>query len=150
MSMTMTESALAQRKSGVGIGAMIGSPNGISAKGWIGSDMAIDGAVSFSLGELTSSFYLHSDVLFHRNLSNEGLDVDNGRLDFYYGAGIRLQWFDAIDDIYTGIRGPAGLSYLFEPFPGELFFELVPTVDIHPAFQFSFAGAIGARYYLSE
>ncbi len=134
----------------VGIGAMTGTPNGLSIKSWIGDDIAIDGALSFTLGNNSSSLYLHSDVLIHNDLSDDGFDVEEGTLSFYYGAGLRLQWLDVVDDVYTGLRGPAGISYMFERAPGELFFELVPTLDLSPSFRFSFGGAIGARYYLKN
>lgn len=134
----------------IGVGAMTGTPNGLSIKGWIGEDIAIDGALSFTLGENVSSLYLHSDVLLHNDLSDDGFNVEEGTLNLYYGAGIRLQWLDVADDLYTGIRGPAGISYMFEQAPGELFFELVPTIDLNPSFRFSFGGGIGARYYLGN
>ena len=138
------------QQNSLGVGAIIGTPNGLSVKGWIGENAAVDGALSFTLGENTSSVYLHSDVLIHKSLDDEGVDVESGSLQFYYGAGIRLQWFEVIDEVYTGIRGPAGITYQIEESPAELFFELVPTIDINPAFRFSFGGGIGARYYLKD
>ena len=138
------------QQNSIGVGAMTGTPNGLSIKGWIGDDIAIDGALSFTLGDNSSSLYLHSDVLIHDDLSDNGFDVEEGTLNFYYGAGLRLQWLDVVDELYTGIRGPAGISYMFEQAPGELFFELVPTIDLNPTFRFSFGGAVGARYYLGD
>lgn len=135
-----------QQQRTFGIGAILNSPTGISMKGYINERIAVDGAIAFQVSEFNSSFYLHSNVLFHERPA-EGLEA--GDLQFYYGAGLRLLWNDIQNDIQAGIRGPVGTSYYLEDQPMEVFFELAPTIDFHPSFRFGFAGGLGMRYYLN-
>lgn len=135
------------QQSGVGLGAILNSPTGISAKVWINDNFAVDGALSLSLSEDFQSVYLHSNLLYHNNALNEKLDLNNSSLRSYYGAGIRLIFQDF--DNLVGIRLPVGLTYSLNNAPLGTFFELVPTFDVEPQFRFSFAGAIGIRYYLN-
>ncbi|MDZ7715477.1 MAG: hypothetical protein U5J95_04620 [Balneolaceae bacterium] len=143
----ISQPALAQQQ-GIGIGAMLNSPTGISLKGWVNNNLAIDGAISFSLAEGTSSFYFHSDVLYHGDAVNEDLNLEQGSLQVFYGAGFRFQWFDTQNDPIIGLRTPIGLNYGIHELPAETFFELAPSIDFSPSFRFSFGGAIGFRYYL--
>lgn len=135
------------QKKGIGLGAILNSPTGISFKGWVDDHLAVDGAVSFTIGD-NSDFYVHADVLADRDLKNEDVNVDPGLFHLYYGGGVRLYWQEITDDVQVGIRIPGGISYTPTDIPAELFFELVPTLDVAPDVQFGFAGAVGARYYI--
>lgn len=141
---TQTSSA---QQSGIGVGAILNGPTGVSAKVWVNDNFAVDGALSMQLSDNFQSVYIHSNLLYHNNALNERLDLNNSSLRSYYGAGIRLilQDFNNV----VGIRVPVGLTYSLNNAPLGTFFELVPTFDVEPAFQFSFAGAIGLRYYLN-
>lgn len=135
------------QQSGIGVGAILNGPTGISVKGWVSEDLAIDGALGMQLGENFQAVYLHSNFLYHNNALNNRLELNNASLRTYYGGGLRLiiQDFDNV----IGIRVPMGLTYSVTNAPLGTFFELVPTFDIEPSFQFTFAGAIGVRYYLN-
>lgn len=127
--------------SGIGVGAMINSPNGLSVKAWINEGFAVDGALSFDLGNNMSQFYIHGDALKHESI--------NTQLKYYYGAGARFNWTDVGNDLIVGIRGPGGIAYVLEDSNIESFFELAPTIDFSPDFRFTFAGAFGMRIYLN-
>lgn len=144
----MGRTALAQDQ-GFGIGAMINSPTGISMKGWVSEDLAVDGAVSFGVGQNFSQFYLHSDVIYHSSSMNDELELEYGTLRYYYGAGMRVLWSDLTNDVTTGLRAPLGTTYTFGDSSVESFFELAPTIDFTPGFRFHFAGAFGMRVYLN-
>lgn len=144
----LSELSTAQNR-GLGIGAMLDSPTGITMKSWISEEIAIDGAVSFTISQGASSFYLHSDLLYHGHPINERLNVESGELRAYFGGGIRVLWNDGTLETVTAIRIPGGINYQIEDTPAETFFELVPTIDFSPFGRFSFAGAIGFRYYLN-
>lgn len=135
------------QQSGVGVGAILNGPTGLSVKVWAGDNLAFDGALSFDLSENFQSLYLHSDLLYHNNALNRELDLDNASLRTYYGAGIRLIFSDF--DGTIGLRFPAGLTYSVSNAPLGTFIELVPTLDLEPVARFSFNGAIGIRYYLN-
>lgn len=135
------------QQSGVGVGGILNGPTGISAKVWVSDNFAVDGALSMALSENFQSVYVHSNLLYHNNALNRKLDLNNSSLRSYYGGGVRIIFQDFNDVV--GIRLPVGLTYSLNNAPLGTFFELVPTFDIEPAFQFSFAGAIGLRYYLN-
>lgn len=134
--------AVTAQESRIGVGAMINDPTGLSAKVWLNENLAIDGALSFSLAENSSRIYFHTSVLEHR-----AMDTENFQL--YYGLGMRLIWTDVTDDFITGLRIPGGVAYSIEDSKIEPFFELVPTLDFSPSFRFGFAGALGLRLYLN-
>ncbi len=142
-SLLFTGRSVLAQDSQIGIGAIINSPTGVSAKVWVTQNLAVDGALSFSIAENVSRFYFHSDVLQH------GDRFGGGMLQSYYGLGIRLLWSDLTDDLDAGIRGPIGITYDFENTNLESFFEIVPTLDFTPDAEFFWGGAVGMRFYLN-
>src|SRR6267142_3955765 len=96
----------------LGIGTELGQPMGVTAKYWLNSTLAVDGALGY---HFNSNFDMHSDILWH---SFSSFDVSNGRLPFYLGAGGRVLLGN---DSQFGIRLPVGLSYLSSNQPLELF-----------------------------
>ncbi|MDX1585240.1 MAG: hypothetical protein R3222_00795 [Balneolaceae bacterium] len=143
----VSNGVLYAQQSGVGLGAILNGPTGLSVKVWLTEDLAVDGALGMQLSENFQSVYVHSDIIYHNNALNEQLNLNNASLRTYYGAGLRAVFQDFNDIV--GIRLPVGLTYSLTNAPLGTFFELVPTFDVEPAFQFSFAGAIGLRYYIN-
>jgi hypothetical protein len=127
----------------IGIGAIINSPTGVSAKAWFNENLAVDGALSFTLAENVSQVYFHSDILQHGDAVNHKL------LQNYYGLGVRLLWSDISNNLTAGLRGPIGMAYSFENTSIESFFEIAPTLDFIPDARFFFGGAVGMRIYLN-
>jgi hypothetical protein len=137
----LTSSSNAQQ-SGFGLGLMIGEPTGFSGKYWISPRSAIDGAFAWSLDK-NGKIQIHSDYLWHNyNI----ISVIKGKLPIYYGIGGRLLF--ASNNI-AGLRGVAGLDYLFAGTPLDIFLELAPILDLAPKVDFDFNGAIGIRYYFN-
>jgi len=136
---------------GIGIGAIINAPTGLSIKGWINETQAIDGALTFHVGDNFSEVYMHSDYLFHVTNS---LDVQSGALRFYYGGGVRFIWshfsnrFTNQDDFQIGARGPIGLDYGLDSANIDIFMELAPTLNVQEDLYFGFEGGLGFRYFL--
>lgn len=130
-----------------GLGFIIGEPTGLSLKYWLDKEHAIDGAAAWSSSE-NDSFQLHADYLIH---NYELLNADN--LPVYYGLGARLKFKDHDgrgrnrNDAIFGIRIPLGVTYLFDDAPLDLFFELVPVLDIAPDVDLDINAAIGLRFY---
>lgn len=126
----------------LGIGAMIGSPTGLSGKYKLGDGKALDGAFGLTLGK-NSKANLHSDYLFHS--PNALYFNDQHPLDLYYGMGGRMK-FD--DDIILGVRLPVGLLYEVEnQGEADVFGEIAPVVDFIGKVGLDLHLAIGARYY---
>jgi len=125
---------------GFGIGIILGEPTGISAKLWLTEKTALDGAVAWSMWD-EGAIHIHADFLVHSfNLIN----VSQGQLPLYFGIGPRVK---LANDPIVGVRIPVGLAYLFGSAPLDVFFELVPILDLVPGTEFHFNGAIGVRYF---
>jgi hypothetical protein len=125
-----------------GAGVILGEPIGASLKYWLSEQVALDGAVAWSLWN-ENNFEFHTDVLFHKF---DWIPVSRGRLPFYFGGGIRLKLQDNDDDRF-GVRGPVGLSYLFEDLPLDIFVEVGPVIDFTPKTRGGVTGGVGARYW---
>jgi hypothetical protein len=128
------------QEKGWGLGIILGEPTGVSFKKWLNKKHAIDAAAAWSFGS-EDAFHLHGDYLFHnRNLIN----IDGNRIPFYYGVGGRLKFQD---QSRFGIRFPVGITFFIREAPIDIFFELVPILDLAPSTDFDLNAAIGARYY---
>jgi hypothetical protein len=134
------------RKSGFGLGVIIGEPTGPTFKVWTGANTAIDGAVAWSL-DGNDDLHLHADYLIH----DFGIaKVEKGSFPLYYGIGGRIRFHDGNQDDQVGVRVPVGMAYLFANSPLELFFEVVPIVDLAPDTELDFNGGVGVRYYFGK
>lgn len=143
------------QRTGFGAGLILGEPTGISVKGWIGSDRAVDGALAWSAGH-GSSFRIHADYLFHKY---GAIKVSKGQLPLYYGPGLRLRFWNDGYHWYRGdwhaengavdlaVRFPVGLCYQFDGAPVDVFAEIVPALGLIPATYFDLDFAIGGRYW---
>lgn len=121
-----------------GLGAVIGSPMGLSTKWWLSPITAFQ----MSLGEGDSELELTGDFLWHTD--NVFPKPNKGRLPLYLGLGGRAQFED---DPEVGIRFVAGLEYLFADAPIGFFAEIVPVLDLAPDTDSDMSGGIGLRYY---
>lgn len=141
----VSSSALfAQGKTGdFGAGVILGEPTGISAKWWKANDRAFDLAIAWSTGR-NDRFHLHGDYLVHRF---DLISVDSGKLPLYYGLGARMGFGDQVD---LGVRIPVGIAYQFPNDPFELFFEIVPVLNLYPGTDFDANGGFGVRYYFGK
>jgi len=140
-------SANARTQDDFGIGIILGEPTGLSLKYWIDEEIAVDGALAWSYSE-NDSLQLHGDYLVH---NYDVLEVDE--MPVYYGVGARLKFKDDDgrgrneNDMMFGIRFPLGITYLFEDAPLDLFFELVPVLDLSPDVDLDINAALGLRLY---
>jgi hypothetical protein len=128
--------------SGFGLGIMLGEPSGISGKLWSGEKNAFDFGLAWSTGK-NSGAAMHADYIWHKM---DMINVDEGALPFYYGIGVRYRSRDNSDD-NIGVRVPLGLDYLFAQSAFDVFFEIVPILDLSPDTDFDINVAIGGRYF---
>src|SRR5258706_1942017 len=120
----------------LGIGTELGQPMGVTAKYWLNSTLAVDGAMGY---HFNGNFDMHSDILWH---SFSSFDVSNGRLPFYLGAGGRVLLGN---DSQFGLRLPLGVSYLSSNQPLEIFAEIAPVIKLVKGIGADVDGAIGIR-----
>ncbi|MBX7151498.1 hypothetical protein K1X84_07645 [bacterium] len=132
---------------GFGLGVIIGEPTGLNGKYWLTQNTALDFSAAWSFvdggrkGDDKDAVQLHSDYLIHHfNL----IPVDKGRLPLYYGIGARIVLSDKTG---FGARIPVGLDYHFQNAPVDIFFEIVPVLDLIPSTDFDLNGAIGVRFW---
>lgn len=119
-----------------GLGVILGEPTGLSAKMWLGTNTAVDGAAAWSFGD-NGGIHLHADYLFHKN---DLLSFAS----FYYGLGAKVV---IINDLHLGVRIPLGLVHQLENAPIDIFLEIVPGLNLIPSTGFGVNGGLGARYY---
>jgi hypothetical protein len=136
--------SVAQDKS-IGVGVILGEPIGVCGKWWITDAIAIDAAVAWSF-VADESVQIHADALYH---IFDVIKVKKGKLPLYAGVGARVN-FEVNEDKNEnrfGIRFPVGIDYIFAERPFDIFFELVPILEVSPSTQFAFNADVGIRYY---
>jgi len=127
-------------KKDFGLGIILGSPTGLSAKLWLSKTTAFDGAAAWSFGR-EGRFQIHGDYLWHNfNL----IKVEEGSFPLYYGLGFRVNFGDEVE---AGVRFPIGLEYIFPRTPFDIFIEVVPILRVIDKTDFEIDGAIGARFF---
>ena len=126
-----------------GMGVILGEPTGVSAKLWLTDRTAIDAAAAWSFSH-EAALHLHADYLLH---NFDLITVEQGRLPVHFGIGGRVKFED---DSRFGIRIPVGLTYIFDGAPIDIFFEVVPILDLVPDTDFDLNAAIGARFFFGQ
>lgn len=142
-----------------GLGFMLGGPTGFTGKYWIGPDTAIDFGIGGYAGfRFHRALQIHADWLIHpvNLVAHEAFD-----LPLYFGIGGRLLFHEFDDpnnnridddDVHLGVRGPVGISMIFNEVPIEVFFELALVIDLVVEGDDDFIfpdlnGIVGFRYY---
>lgn len=138
----LAPAAAADNSYGFGLGIMVGEPTGLSGKLWLSGTTALDMGAAWSI-DSNSGFQGQVDYVWHKF---DLIKVDKGKLPLYYGIGGRFKAWENSDDA-VGVRIPVGLNYLFESSRFDIFFELVPTLDLTPSTDFDFNGALGGRFF---
>ncbi len=127
-------------RNGWGIGVIIGEPTGISLKIWNSRTTAIDAAAAWSFKD-EGKLHLHMDYLLH---NFKLFKARHGKLPLYYGIGGRVKFEK---EIRVGVRFPLGICYILRDTPIDIFFEIVPLLDLTPETDFNFNASIGLRYF---
>ncbi len=140
---SITTGTVYSQDRGFGLGIVIGEPTGLSAKLWTGRTNAFDFAAAWSFrGD--GNLLVQADYVWH---SYDLIPVESGRLPFYFGIGGRAIFSD---DPLVGARIPFGLDYQFANAPIDIFFELVPILDLVPSTNFNLGGGLGVRFWFNN
>ncbi|MBI4423141.1 MAG: hypothetical protein HY554_05410 [Elusimicrobia bacterium] len=118
----LARQAWSQERGRLGLGVIAGDPTGATGKLWLGETRALDFGVGFS-GDAAfyGDFVAHDWTLLPQ--------PPKGRLAATLSAGPRLETHR---DLAVGIRTLAGLDWLLESRPIELFFEVGPVFVLKP------------------
>lgn len=125
-----------------GAGLMVGEPTGASLKYWLSDVSALDAVIGVSLDD-GNDFAAHADYLYH---FNDVIDLTKNRMALYVGGGPRFKVQDHGDDIF-GIRTVAGLDYIFDDIPVDVFLEAGPVFDLSPDAEVRYTVGVGARFW---
>ncbi|UCG51173.1 MAG: hypothetical protein JSW58_13380 [Candidatus Latescibacterota bacterium] len=126
-----------------GLGIILGEPTGVTGKLWLTDRTAVDAAAAWSFAE-EAALHLHADYLFH---NTDLIEVEKGTLPIYFGVGARVKFEE---DGKLGVRVPVGIAYWFEDAPLDVFFEIVPILDLIDETEFTANAAIGIRYFFGS
>jgi hypothetical protein len=136
-------SAPAFAGTGTGVGVMVGSPNGITARQWIDDAQSVDAAAGWSL--IDSHFQVNANYLWSQP---EALQLGDRLFDAFFGLGLSLRTKSgAGDEVVFGPRLPAGLSYEFANPDVELFTQVALNVGLVPSSDLYLDANIGLRFY---
>ena len=138
--LSLPSRGLTYEKNDFGLGIILGSPTGLSAKLWLSKSTAFDAAAAWSFSR-KGRLQIHGDYLWHNfNL----IKVEEGSFPLYYGLGFRVNFGDEVE---AGVRFPLGLEYLFSRAPFDIFIEVVPILQVIKKTDFEIDGAIGVRFF---
>jgi hypothetical protein len=133
----------------IGLGIIIGSPTGLTAKFLLAHKSAISLNAGWNfMGDVGVHITGDYQFLFPNVIkSEEGVAIKD--LTPYLGIGGRFRVKHKKDgdtnDFHLGVRIGGGLEYFLRPI--GIFLELYPVVDLIPATDFDLEGGIGARFY---
>lgn len=138
----------------LGVGIIIGSPTGFTAKFIMTQRYAIAANIGWSLGDnpklhFTCDYqFLFPTVLrWTDDMSGEQRELRN--LTPYLGIGGRFKFAENEPEhkteLHIGLRLGGGAEYKISNF--GIFLEIYPVVNILPATDFDLEGGLGARIY---
>ena len=152
-SLGRSESGLRGPPLGIGVGATLGVPSGLSVS-WRPSDaFVLQAGIDWHGQEQRMA--THADLLINI-VELEAEDVDVGRFVAYAGPGFVVRWGWVrdvrLDDWNVGkpmmgIRVPAGVVYLPDERRMDVFLELAPSFYMIPSSAFDLSAYLGARVY---
>ena len=125
----------------LGVGIMLGSPTGATAKYWLAPTRALD----LGLGT-DGEFEFHADYLLH------AFDVfpksPDTRIGAYAGLGGAVT--SRHESGGLALRIPVGVTFLPVRYAVEFYFELVPTVEVTPDSHTDMDFGLGGRFYFGR
>ena len=129
----------------VGAGLIAGEPTGLTFKGYLGPQLALDLDIAWSF--VDDSVVLFTDVIY--DFFEIPTSSTTLTFPFYSGVGLIIGYKarKQDSDMTVGIRVPIGINMHFSTYPLELFVEVAPGVKVAPKTDFDFSGGIGVRYY---
>jgi len=122
-----------------GIGIILGTPTGLSSKFLDNGSSHFNAALGWSFKK-ESDLYIHTDYIL--KYFNPIRFSPNFSMTPTMGIGGRLKTKDG----ELGLRIPFSIHYTFKESPFDIFFEIVPTLDLIPATDFEIGAALAFRY----
>ncbi|MGE3262124.1 MAG: hypothetical protein AB7K68_10120 [Bacteriovoracia bacterium] len=144
VAMTVFFSVQAFAGGGTGVGVVLGSPNGVTARHWIDDQQSIEGSAGWAITK--SRFQLNTNYLWNQ----PGMVlIGDEKIDLFFGLGLSLRSKSgtADNEVVFGPRLPVGLAYEFANPDIELFTQAAVNVGLIPSSDIYFDANIGVRFY---
>ncbi len=134
----------AQAGEGTGIGVVLGSPNGITARHWFNEENSIEGAAGWSITD--SRFQVNGNYLWTKP---DAIQLGEETFDLFFGGGLSMRSKSGKQDgeVVFGPRLPVGVSYEFTNPDIELFVQAALNIGIIPSSDMYLDGNLGVRFY---
>jgi hypothetical protein len=136
--------AFAQAPGATGVGVVVGSPNGLTARHWIDGENSIEGSLGWAITD--SRFQVNVNYLFNRaNL----IPIGDEALDLFFGGGLSLRTKSGKQngEVVFGPRIPVGVAYTFADPNLELFAQAALNIGIIPSADVYADANLGVRFY---
>jgi hypothetical protein len=149
--MISTKPMVAQDR-GFGLGIIIGEPTGLSAKLWTSKTTAFDFGLGVSVGgdriSYSGNYDNGSRVHFHMDYLWHSFNAISSSESFplYYGLGGRFNSGGGYDGS-LGLRGVFGIAWFPHATPIDVFFELVPVLQLTSSLGFGIDAGFGVRFF---
>ena len=130
----------------IGAGLYFGEPIGVTVKGYLTKQWALNGIASWSFVE--DAFTLIGDATY--DLFDLPENSANFSLPFYAGVGAKLGFGEKganNNKTIFAVHIPVGLAMQFTKQPIEISLELAPGVQMTPKTAFDLTGGLAARFY---
>ncbi len=129
---------------GTGVGIVLGSPNGFTARHWVSESDSIEGAVGWSITK--SRLQVNANYLWTKP---DTIQIGEETLDLFFGAGLALRTKSGKGDgeVIFGPRVPVGLAMEFQDPNLEIFAQVAVNVGIVPSSDVFLDGNLGVRFY---
>lgn len=140
---------LARDPTGIGVGAMLGLPTGLS----LAFKPKLEGfsaAGTVGWEASTGTFALGADVIYTLSTLHSP-EIEDFSFPIYVGLGPRFRLgppHSAYAPPVAALRVPLGMSFYHEGVPLEAFLEGAPGLGIYPRVQATFDIVLGGRFYL--
>ena len=131
-----------------GAGLYLGEPTGVTVKGYLTEQLAINGVAAWSF--TTESLMVIGDATF--DFFDIDADTSVVNIPFYAGAGAVIsidgnRGSGRANGTTAGVRVPVGVGFQWTRYPIEAFVEVGPGVRLAPNTEFDLTGGVGARFY---
>ena len=124
---------------GIGLGAMIGTPTGITCKAWVEPSSAIQINVGYYSLDQTGTTALTADYIWHSHVFRT-----HQQLPLFYGLG-GIVGFSGAN--MFGARLVGGIAWWPRGSSIDVFFQIAPTVYFKPTSDFKIDPGFGIRFF---
>jgi len=136
----LASAALAQG-SGFGIGVMIGTPTGITAKAWVERSSALQLNVGWPSLDNTNGTLLTADYVWHSHVFRS-----RATLPLFYGLGGTVGLSSGSNTF--GVRLVGGIEWWPHGTSLDVFLQIAPTFYFKPSSKFDVDPGFGIRFFL--